>query len=55
MVGSIWERYGPYPKKKGKKRTRMREGRSLNRSYDWLKWKIVNLGDFSFHLPCLES
>ena len=47
-------RYGPYPKKKEKKRTHFKEGRFLKRSYDWLKWKITDLGDFSFRHPCLN-
>ena len=48
------ERYGPYPKKKAKKRVHPEEGKLLKRSYDWLKWKIADLGDFSYHRPCLE-
>jgi hypothetical protein len=48
------ERYGPYPKKKAKKQVHLKEGKLLKRSYDWLKWKIADLGDFSYHRPCLD-
>jgi hypothetical protein len=48
------ERYGPYPKKKAKKQVHSKEGKLLKRSYDWLKWKVADLGDFSFHRPCLD-
>lgn len=54
MSESIWERYGPYPKGTGKKRNRMKEGWFLRRTYEWLKWKIIDLNGISFHLPCLE-
>jgi hypothetical protein len=47
-------RYGPYPKKKEKKRSHFKEERFLKRSHDWLKWKITDLGDFSFRYPCLN-
>jgi hypothetical protein len=53
MFRSIWDRYGPYPKEKEKKRIRFKEGQFSKRSYEWLKWKIVDFGGFSFHLPCL--
>lgn len=54
MSGGIWERYGPYPKKKGKKRIRLKEGRFLKRNYAWLKWKIDDIGGVLFHHPCLD-
>ncbi|GEM_PF-700801 len=50
----IRERYGPYPKRKAKSRLPLKEGRFLKRSYEWLKWKIIDLKGISFHLPCLE-
>jgi len=52
---NIRERYGPYSKKKVKKHPHVKEGRFLKRSYDWLKWKVTNVGDFSFRHPCLEQ
>lgn len=48
------ERYGVYPKKKGKKKAHLKEGKFLKRSTDWLKWKVADLGDYSFHRPCLD-
>jgi hypothetical protein len=51
---NIRERYGPYPKKKGKK-NRMKEGRLFKRTYEWVKWKMADIGSFSFHRPCLEQ
>lgn len=54
MSESIWERYGPYPKKKEKKRIKVKEGKFLKRTYDWLKWKVDHVGDLSFRRPCLE-
>ena len=54
MSESIKGRYGPYPKKRGKKRVRSKEGIFLKKTYEWLKWKNENIGHFSFHHPCLE-
>ncbi|MDI6763091.1 MAG: hypothetical protein QME83_08670 [Thermodesulfobacteriota bacterium] len=54
MKEHIWERYGPYPEKKEKKRNRYKEGPFLKQTYEWLKWKMVVTGGFSFHCPCLE-
>ena len=54
MVLSIWDRYGTYPKKRGKKRIRFKEGQFLKRSYEWLKWEIAKSGSVSFHHPCSE-
>ncbi|NWF94090.1 MAG: hypothetical protein HXY46_14410 [Syntrophaceae bacterium] len=55
MLTNEWNhRYGPYSRKKGKKRSHLREEKFLKRSYDWLKWKITESGDFSFRRPCLE-
>lgn len=54
MSGNIHERYGPYAKKKEKKRVRPKEGRFLKRSYEWLKWKVEKIGEFNIHHPCLE-
>ncbi len=55
MLKNGWDhRYGPYPKKREKKRPHVKEGRFLKKSYDWLGWKITELGDFSFRRPCIE-
>jgi hypothetical protein len=54
MSMGIQDRYGPYPKAKEKKRIRLKEDQFLKRSYEWLKWKMIDLGGFSFHIPCLE-
>jgi len=55
MSESLKERYTSYPKKKEKKRVRSKEGPFLKRSFEWLKWKLIQGGDFSFHKPCLEQ
>jgi len=55
MVESFKERYAPYSKRKEKKRIRFKEGRFLQRTYEWLKWKITNIGGFAYHTPCLEQ
>jgi hypothetical protein len=54
MSGGIKERYGPYPKKKERKHVRVKEGRFLKKTYDWLKWRIADNGGASFHHPCLD-
>jgi hypothetical protein len=54
MSEGIKERYGPYPKKKERKHVRVKEGRFLKKTYDWLKWKIADSGGVSFHHPCLD-
>ena len=54
MSENIHERYGPYPKKKEKKRIRSKEERLLKRSFEWLKWKIDKVGEMTIHHPCLE-
>jgi hypothetical protein len=54
MSVSIREQYKPYSRKKEKKGGRFKEGQFLKRTYEWLKWKLVQIGDFSFHKPCLE-
>jgi hypothetical protein len=53
MITNLWERYGPYSKKKGKKRGRIKKGDFLNRSPEWLKWKVTISGGSSFYYPCL--
>jgi len=53
MITNLWERYGPYAKKKGKKRGRIKKGDFLNRSPEWLKWKVTISGGSSFYYPCL--
>lgn len=54
MRANPGERYGPYSKKKGKKRVQPKEGGFLRRSSEWIKWKVTISGDSSFYLPCLE-
>jgi hypothetical protein len=55
MSVSIREPYGPYPKNKEKKRVRFKEGQFFKRTYEWLKWKITNIGGVAYHTPCLEQ
>jgi len=54
MSDGIKEGYGPYPKKKTKKRVRVKEERFLKRTYDWLKWKRADNGGVSFYRTCLD-
>ena len=54
MIENLWERYGPYSKKKGKKRGRLKQRGLFKQTPDWLKWKIAMIGDSSFYLPSLE-
>ncbi len=53
-LGMFEKRYGPYPKKRNNRPARSKEGRFLERTYEWLKWKLIQIGDYSFHKPCLE-
>jgi len=55
MSKDIKERYSTYPKKKEKKLVRPKEERFLKRSFEWLKWQVIQIGDYSFHKPCLEQ
>jgi len=55
MSENIHERYGPYPKKRAKKKNRMKEGGFFKKTYEWVKWKMADSGKFSFHRPCLEQ
>lgn len=54
MSENIHERYGPYPKKKGKKKIRTNGGPFLKRTFEWLKWKVDRVGGMSIYRPCLE-
>jgi hypothetical protein len=54
LSGMFENRYGPYPKKKEKGRVRVKEGGFLEKSFEWLKWTLIQIGDFSFHKPCLQ-
>ena len=54
MSVNVKERYSTYPKKKGKKPVRPNEEQFLKRSFEWLKWKVIQIGRYSFHKPCLE-
>jgi len=53
MSESLWERYGPYSRKKKKKRGRLKEGFSKGNT-DWFKWQIAVVGGSSFYHPRLE-
>jgi hypothetical protein len=53
MLRRIWARYGAYPKRRGKKRSQRGETPFFHRSYEWLRWKTLEQGGFSFRLPCL--
>jgi hypothetical protein len=55
MPDTIMERYRPYPRKKEKKPVQFKEGIFLKRTYEWLKWKITNIGGFAYHTLCLEQ
>lgn len=55
MPDGLRERYSTYPKKKEKKRASWRDEHFLSRSFEWLKWKLIRIGDFSFHKPCLKE
>jgi len=55
MSDSLRKRYSIYPKKKEKKRVPLKDEHFLKRSFDWLKWTLIRVGDFSFHKPCLEE
>lgn len=54
MKDTLRERYGPYPKKKEKKRIRTGESNFLKRSYNWLKWRAEKIGGVTIYHPCLE-
>jgi len=55
MSENVRKRYSPYQKKKGKKTVWPKEGQFLKQSFEWLKWKVIQIGDYSFHKPCLEQ
>jgi hypothetical protein len=54
MLWGMKDRYGPYPKKKEKKQISQKERRILQRSYEWLKWEVLERGGIIFHIPCSE-
>ncbi|MGQ9510089.1 MAG: hypothetical protein ACUVTN_11955 [Thermodesulfobacteriota bacterium] len=54
MSENLNERYGPYSKKKEKRRVPKNEGKFLKRTYEWLKWRIERIGGISIYSPCLE-
>jgi hypothetical protein len=43
MSVSIREQYKPYSRKKEKKGGRFKEGQFLKRTYEWLRWKLVQI------------
>jgi hypothetical protein len=49
------KRYSIHPEKKKKKRVPLIEDHFLKRSFEWLKWRLIEAGDFNFHKPCLEK
>ena len=55
MSENLWERYGPYSKKRGKKRSRFKERGFLRQSSEWMKWKIRTIGDASFYYQCVAD
>ena len=50
MLSGVKDRYGPYPKKREKRRTRLKERRIRNN--EWLTWKRLDIGGLSFYVPC---
>ena len=55
MSDTVVERRRPNTKKKGKKPVRVKEAAFLKKTYEWLRWRITNTGDFTYHTPCLEQ
>jgi len=55
LSDTVRERYRPYPTKKEKKGIGFEEGQFLKRTYEWLKWKLIQRGDSWFHKPYLEK
>jgi len=55
MSEKVRERYSAYQKKKGRKTVSPKEGQFLKQTFEWLKWKVIQIGDYSFHKPCLEQ
>jgi len=55
VTENIYQRYGPYSKKKEKKKNPTKEGGFFKKTYEWVKWKKTDIGSFSFHRPCLEQ
>ncbi len=55
MSVGLRKRYSIYPKKKEKKRPAARDEHFLGKSFEWLKWNLIWIGDISFHKPCLEG
>jgi hypothetical protein len=54
MKDSLKERYGPYPKKKERKKIRKDESSFLKKSYNWLKWRSDKIGEITIYHPCLQ-
>jgi len=54
MKENIWDRYGPYPKKRGKKRVIRKEGKFLKKSFSWFTWKAEKIGGVTLYHPCLQ-
>lgn len=54
-MSDLKARYSTYPKKKEKKQVLRQEGSFRKRSFEWLKWQLIQIKDFSFYKPCLEQ
>jgi len=54
MKDTLRERYGPYSKKKEKKRHQAKEGGLLKKSFNWLQWKADQIGGMTIYHPCLQ-
>ena len=54
MSENFTDRYSAYQKKKGEKTVWPKEGQFLKQSFEWLKWKVIQIGDDLFYKPCLE-
>jgi len=50
MLSGLKDRYGPYPKRRQKRRIRFHERRKANE--EWLTWKRLDVGGLSFYVPC---
>jgi len=53
MAKNLLERYGPYSKKKEKKRGRPHARDGLKQGEAWIRWTVASSGNSSFYYPCL--
>jgi hypothetical protein len=54
MFREIRDRYGPYRRRREKKEAKTKGKGPFERRYQWLHWKILEEGGFSFRVPCLD-